>query len=256
MGKLQLIIINSLLIIFFSTKVFAEGFKIDLRENNPLFQKQFDKFELNFDFKNNIATRVVKISEQYRHNINDFSEMKIVYNITNVDDNNIIFEISYKNYLKWAHKFYLDDDYLVGSKFYNKKYKKLVTQSGGLDSPMKRVIFNIDDLLVTEINNPLSKKPKSYTESIAYDPEAIEKKKDAEQFIKAAIFVVTVALIINHLDEINNIKEVNTATDKTKSFASNNQFNPKWAKPGYKFNSSPEGQKHIAEFLKWKFKRF
>ena len=50
MGKLQLILIKSLLIIFFTTNVFAEGFKIDLRENNPTFQDQFDKFELNFDF--------------------------------------------------------------------------------------------------------------------------------------------------------------------------------------------------------------
>ena len=169
MGKLQLILIKVLLILLFHTNIFAEGFKIDLRENNPTFQKQFDKFELEFNFSNNTATRTIAINKKYRKVSNDFSEMNMVYNIAKVDDNGITLEMSYREFFEWVHRFYLDDYYLVGSKWYNKKYKKLVNQSGGLDAPAKRVEFNVNDLSFTETENPLSKKPKSYSESFVYD---------------------------------------------------------------------------------------
>ena len=115
MGKLQLILIKSLLIIFFTTNIFAEGFKIDLRENNPEMQDQFDKFELHFDFKNNTSTRVVKIAKKYRRNISDFSEISMTFNIAKIDDNGITLEMSYRELLQWLHKTHLDDDFLVGS---------------------------------------------------------------------------------------------------------------------------------------------
>ncbi len=260
MGKLQLILIKSLLIIFFTTNLFAEGFKIDLRENNPTFQDQFDKFELNFDFKNNTSTRVVKIAKKYRRNISDFSEISMTFNIAKIDDEGITLEMSYREFLLWLHKTHLDDDYLIGSKYYNKKFKKFVDQSGGLDAPAKRVEFNVNNLSFTETNNPLSKKPKSYSESFAYDPEAIRKKGDADKFIKAAVFIVTVALIINHLDEINKIKEksINTTSTTSSSSSAYNQvqggYNPKWAQPGYTYSYGGSNAKQLAAYLK--FRRF
>jgi len=260
MGKLQLILLKSLLISLLVSNVFAEGFIIDLRENNPTFQKTFDKFELSFDFKKNTSTRTVKVAEKYRKNINDFSEMNMVYNIAKVDDNGITLEMSYRELLQWAHRFYLDDDYLVGSKYYNKKYKKIVDQSGGLDSPAKRVEFNVNNLSFTETDNPLSKKPKSYSESFVYDPEAIRKKGDTDKFIKAAVFIVTVALIINHLDEINKIKEksINTTSTTSSTGSAYNPvqggYNPKWAQPGYTYSYGGSNAKQLSTYLK--FRRF
>ena len=260
MGKLQLILIKSLLIIFFTTNVFAEGFKIDLRENNPTFQDQFDKFELNFDFKNNTSTRVVKIAKKYRRNISDFSEISMTFNIAKINDNGITLEMSYRKLLQWLHKTHLDDDFLVGSKWYNKKYKKLVNQSGGLDAPAKRVEFNVNDLSFTETDNPLSKKPKSYSESFVYDAEAIRKKGDADKFVKAAVFIVTVALIINHLDEINKIKEksINTTSTTSSTGSAYNPvqggYNPKWAQPGYTYSYGGSNAKQLSTYLK--FRRF
>ena len=258
MGKLQLILIKVLLILLFHTNIFAEGFKIDLRENNPTFQKQFDKFELEFNFSNNTATRTIAINKKYRKVSNDFSEMNMVYNIAKVDDNGITLEMSYREFFEWVHRFYLDDYYLVGSKWYNKKYKKLVNQSGGLDAPAKRVEFNVNDLSFTETENPLSKKPKSYSESFVYDPEAIRKKGDADKFVKAAVFIVTVALIINHLDEINKIKEksINTTSTTGSTGSAYNPvqggYNPKWAQPGYTYSYGGSNAKQLSTYLKFR----
>ena len=260
MGKLQLILIKVLLILLFHTNIFAEGFKIDLRENNPTFQKQFDKFELEFNFSNNIATTVIVVNEKYRKVSNHFSELKTNFNITKVDDNGIILERSYREYLKWMHETRLDDDFLIGSKYYNKKFKKIVNQSGGLDAPSVKIEFNINTLTFTETLNPLSKKPKSYSDSLAYDPEAIRKKGDTDKFIKAAVFIVTVALIINHLDEINKIKEksINTLSTTGSTGSAYNPvqggYNPKWAQPGYTYSYGGSNAKQLSTYLK--FRRF
>lgn len=257
MGRLQSKIILLLVLILFTTNALAKGFVIDLRENNPTLQDQFEKFELAFDFEEKIVTESIKVAKKYRRNISHFSEIAKVYNISKIDDQGITFEMSYRQMLDWSHKTHLDDDWIVGSKYYNKKFKKLVESSGGLDSPYTRIEFNINDLTYTETQNPLTKKSKIFRSSLAYDPEAVRKKKNTDQFVRAALFVVTVALVINHLDEINKIKEVNTSTSKTQSLTTGNTgYNPRWAKPGYKFNSSPQGQKDIAEYLIWKFKRF
>jgi len=256
MGKLQSKLIILFISILFANNVLAKGFTIDLRENNPTLQDQFEKFELTFNFEKKIVIESVKVANKYRRNVSHFSEIAKVYNISKIDDNGLTFEMSYRQMLDWAHKTHLDDDWLVGSKYYNKKFKSLVEESGGLDAPYTRIEFNINDLTYSETQNPLTKKPKIFRSSFAYDPEAVRKKQNTEKFVKAALFVVTVALVINHIDEINKIKEVNSSTSKTQSLTSSNGYSPRWAKPGYKFNSSQQGQKDIAEYLIWKFRRF
>ena len=74
--------------IFFSKNVFASGYTIDLRENNPIYQEQFDKFELVFNFEKRTVNQIVKLSKKYRDNISLFQEInmndfvkKIVYDI-------------------------------------------------------------------------------------------------------------------------------------------------------------------------------
>src|SRR5210317_1734848 len=111
MGKLQSKLIILFISILFANNVLAKGFTIDLRENNPTLQDQFEKFELTFNFEKKIVIESVKVANKYRRNVSHFSEIAKVYNISKIDDNGLTFEMSYRQMLDWAHKTHLDDDW-------------------------------------------------------------------------------------------------------------------------------------------------
>ena len=108
---------------FFINPVNAKGYIVDLRENNPTYQERFDKFQLVFDLDKNTVAQLVIVSKKYRKNISLFQEIKREHNIVAIEDDGITLEESYRNFLDYAHRTYLDDDFLVGSKWYYKKYK-------------------------------------------------------------------------------------------------------------------------------------
>ena len=207
MVKLFVTIITLFFTIFFSKNVFASGYTIDLRENNPIYQEQFDKFELVFNFEKRTVNQIVKLSKKYRDNISLFQEINRQHNIIAMNDKEIIFEESYREHLDFMHKTYLDDDYLVGSKYYKKKYKKMVEESGDLDSPFHRVKFNLNTLEYTETTNPLTKNAKVEKSSFLYNETGHKNKIQMEEFVKAAVFVATVYLLINNHREIKKIEK-------------------------------------------------
>jgi hypothetical protein len=242
MGRIYFAVIAITLLIF-NNVAYATGFKIDLRENNPTLQKQLDKFDVAFDLDKNTVQWTMKVAKKYRRTVIDFKEQTREFNITSINNEGITMEESYRNFLNFQHRLNPDDDWLIGSKFYNKRYKKLVEESGGLDKPSLRIKLNLDTMDFEETLNPLTKKAKTYKESFAYDPEAIRKQENTAKFIQAAVFVATIYLIINHLDEINKIQETQTTQSTntlTSNIPNNSPYKPvttmdswKWGQSGY-----------------------
>ena len=119
MGKL---FIKIILILFIPSIVSAKGFIVDLASSSPQMQKQFTTFELKFDFSTDTLYQTIKLKKQ--RFIHEYSNLKRKWNIKSVNDEKIVFDQSYKDYLEYMHNSLLNDDFLVGSKFYKKNYKK------------------------------------------------------------------------------------------------------------------------------------
>ena len=154
MGKIYIAII---FFFVFTKFLHADIFKIDLAGSS-----NYEKFELLIDFEKNIVKQIVKPKNpKYVH---EFSDVARIWKISEIKDNSITFEQSFKENFEFMHKTYMDDIYLYGSKDF--KFKKKVMKGGGINAPAVQIKFDTENLNVIETFSPLSKSPKIETYSL------------------------------------------------------------------------------------------
>lgn len=219
MGKIYIAIV--LFFFLFSKLLHADIFKIDLVGSSSSMNKNYEKFELLFDFKENIVKQIVKPKNpKYVH---EFSDVARIWKISEIKNNSITFEQSFKENYEFMHKTYMDDVYLYGSKDF--KFKKKVMNGGGIDAPAVQVKFDTENLNIIETFSPFSKSPKVKKYSFKENKKSFLTQENVDTAIKIALFAATVYLIINNLDEINDIKQ------KSIKKVNNNKL-PKSVSPG------------------------
>lgn len=222
---------------------FAEAEIVDVCKDNFSCKKTYEKNILNFDFEQGTVKHTYKFSPELQSRFQSFYEIERDFKIVSVDDEGIIFEQTLENHLALQHSLYLDDKYLVGSNYYNSKFKKKADESGGVDKGWYRVKIIPEKKIIKEIYWPLTSKPKESTINLSFS----EKQYKQQQFVNAVVFVATIYLYARAVKKFNNKKnqiksntqsQSNAAQQGSKcsiytycpDFAKGNPYTPNWAK--------------------------